>query len=176
MLFRSIIIVTILHIIQPDYNPMEQQLSELALGKFGSLMFFAFLSLSLSIFALSIGLRTHQAPAMIRTLLIAASIGILGGGVFRLDIAPNTHIALVSAAFILLVLVMYLLPQKLHNFNSAKNKAVSWSSATGTAIFIALGQNILPMGIGQRGAALFILFWLIWAGNSLRSGTVSHNL
>lgn len=170
-----IIIVTILQTIQSEYNPMVQQMSELALGKFGSFMFFAFLSLSISIFALSLGLRSHQAPAMIRSLLIAASIGIMGGGVFRLDIAPNTHIALVSLAFVLLVLVMCFLPQKRHCFNSAMSKAVSRVSAAGTAIFIALGQNILPLGVGQRGAALFILFWLIWAGNSLRSETVSYN-
>lgn len=170
-----IVIVTILQTIQSEYNPMVQQMSELALGEFGVLMFFAFLSLSVSVFALSLGLRNHQAPAMIRALLIAASIGILGGGVFRLDIAPNTHIALVSIAFVLLVLVMYFLPQKLPCFNSVMSKAVSWTSAAGTALFIALGQNILPLGVSQRGAALFILFWLIWTGSSLRTETVSHN-
>ncbi len=143
-----IVIVTILQIIQPEYNPMEQQMSELALGKFGALMFLAFLCLSLSIFVLSMGLSAYHAPTMIRVLLIAASIGILGGGLFRLDIAPNAHIALVSLAFVLLVLVMYFLPQKLHHFNSVMSKAVSWASAAGTAVFIALGQGTLPMGIG----------------------------
>lgn len=169
------IIVTILHIVQPHYNPIEQQMSELALGEFGALMFFAFLFLSLSIFALSLGLRAHQAPVVIRVLLVAASVGILGGGVFRLDVAPNTHIVSVSLAFVLLVLVMYLLPNYLPYFNSNVRKTVSWVSAAGTAIFIGLGQNVLSMGISQRGAVLFVIVWLIFIGSTLMVSKVGHD-
>jgi hypothetical protein len=156
-----------------EYNPMEQRMSELALGKFGFLMFWAFISLSLSIFALSLGLQQYHPPVIFRVLLTASSICLLGGGIFRLDKAPNTHITMVSIAFVLLVLVMYLMPQNLNGFNASKYKIISWVSGTGTAVFIALGQNIIPMGISQRGAALFILFWLIWVSSNLKDGKVN---
>jgi len=59
-----ILIVTFLHMIQPDYNPIEQQMSELALGRFGSLMFFGiympvFLGICLIFMASAISCTQH---------------------------------------------------------------------------------------------------------------------
>lgn len=162
-----ILIVIFLQIMQPNNNPMEQQMSELALGRFGSFMLLAFASFAASIFALQIGLRQYQAPAILRLLLIIAACCLLGAGFFRLDTATDIHIALVSIAFILIVLVMYLLPREVPAFQTFVRKIISWSLGVGTAAFVALSQNIVPMGIGQRGAALCILIWLVFVGKSL---------
>jgi len=62
-----------------------------------------------------------------------------------------------------------LLPRNVAVFKTSVHKAISWTLGTGTAAFVALGQNIVPMGIGQRGAALCILIWLFWLGTSLIS-------
>ena len=51
-----IFIVIYLHVIQADYDPVHQLMSELALGRHGSLMFWAFLSFSLSVFTAQMGL------------------------------------------------------------------------------------------------------------------------
>jgi len=164
-----ILIVVFLHIVQPNYDPIQQQMSELALGRFGSIMFLAFLSFASSIFALQIGLRRHQTPMILRIFLTIAACCLLGAGFFRLDTANELHIALVSIAFVLIVLVMYLLPQTVAGFRTSLHKAISWILGAGTAAFVALGQNIMPMGIGQRGASLCILIWLLWIGRSLIS-------
>jgi hypothetical protein len=162
-----ILIVIFLHMVQPNYNPLEQQMSELALGRFGSFMFLAFSSFALSIFALQIGLRRYQTPVILRLILIVAACCLLGAGFFRLDTATDVHIALVSIAFVLIVLVMYLLPRNVPAFKTSVHKIISWASGAGTATFVALSQNIVPMGIGQRGATLCILIWLAWIGRSL---------
>lgn len=161
------LIVVYLHIIQPNYDPMEQQMSELALGKFGSFMLLAFSSFALSVFAVQKGLQQLQAPVILRLLLIVSAICLLGAGLFRLDTATDVHITLVSIAFVLIVLVMYLLPRNVIAFRTSVHKIISWTSGAGTATFVALGQNILPMGIGQRGAVLCISIWLVWIGRSL---------
>ena len=56
-----IAIVSTLHQVQPDYDPMHQLMSELALGHYGWAMLFAFLALGISSIALSIGLTTTHA-------------------------------------------------------------------------------------------------------------------
>ncbi len=137
-----ILIVIYLHIVQQNYDPVHQLMSELALGRHGSLMILAFFGFALSVFTAQIGLHQCQSPIIIRLFLIIAAISLLGAGVFDLGSATVLHIALVAVAFFLIVLVMYL----------------------------------VPMGIGQRAAALCILIWLVWIGYSLvRLRGHSHN-
>ena len=142
-------------------------MSELALGKLGSFMLLAFSSFALSIFALQIGLQQYQTPLIIRLFLVIAAFCLLGAGFFRLDTATDVHIAFVSIAFVLIVLVMYLLPRNVAAFGDSAPKFISWTLGAGTATFVALGQYLLPMGIGQRGAALCISVWLVWGGRNL---------
>ena len=125
------------------------------------------LSFALSVFAAQKGLQQYQTPVILRLFLIVAAGCLLGAGFFRLDTATNVHIALVSIAFVLIVLVMYLLPRNVAAFKTSVHKIISWTLGAGTATFVALSQKIVPMGIGQRGAALCILIWLVWIGRSL---------
>ena len=162
-----ILIVICLHIVQPDYDPVNQLMSELALGRHGSFMVFAFSSFALSVFAAQVGLHQHKSPTIMRLFLVIAAISLLGAGVFRLGSATELHIALVAIAFVLIVLVMYLLPRNVSAFNTPTHTLISWTLAACTATCVALGQNVLPVGIGQRGAALCILMWLAWVGYSL---------
>ena len=159
-----VLIVVFLHIVQPNYDLMNQQMSELALGQYGFFMFFAFCSFSLSVFGVLIGLQQHKPPAIIKLFLAIAAISLFGAGLFRLDNATNLHITLVAISFVLIVFVMYLLPRHVDTFKTLADKITSWSLAAATAGCVALSQNLVPLGIGQRGAALFILVWLVWIG------------
>jgi hypothetical protein len=159
-----VFIVVFLHIVQPDYDLMNQQMSELALGKYGFLMFFAFCSFAFAVFSVLMGLKQHKPPAIIRVFLAIAAVSLFGAGLFRLDNATNLHITLVAISFVLIVVVMYLLPRHVGAFKTSADKITSWSLATATAACVALSQNLVPLGIGQRGAALFILVWLVWIG------------
>jgi hypothetical protein len=160
-------IVIWLHIVQQDYDPVHQLMSELALGRYGSFMLLAFFSFALSVFTVQIGLYQCKSPIFIRLFLAIAAISLLGAGVFRLGSATELHIALVAVAFVLIVLVMYLLPRNVSAFNSHSHTLISWTLGACTAICVALGQHLLPLGIGQRGAALCILMWLVWMGYTL---------
>jgi hypothetical protein len=92
-------IVICLHLAQPNYDPVNQLMSELALGQYGFFMLFAFSSFALSVFTAQIGLHLHNSPTIIRLFLIIASISLFGAGVFRLGKTTELHIALVAIAF-----------------------------------------------------------------------------
>jgi hypothetical protein len=162
-----LLVVICLHIVQPDYDPINQLMSELALGRHGSFMLLAFSSFALSVFTAQIGLNRRNSPAIIRLLLLIAAISLFGAGVFRLGSATDLHIALVAIAFVLIVLVMYLLPRTVSAFKTPTHTLISWTLGACTAACVVLGQKIIPVGIGQRGAALCILMWLVWIGYSL---------
>ena len=153
-----------LHIVQEGYDPVQQLMSELALGRHGNLMIFAFFSFAASVFTAQIGLHRCKSPIIIKLFLITASISLSGAGVFDLNNAAVLHIVLVAIAFVLIVFVTYLLPRYVSAFRTPAHKLISWSLGAFTALSIALGQNLIPMGIGQRGAALCILAWLGWLG------------
>jgi len=162
-----LLIVIFLHIVQQNYDPINQLMSELALGRHGSFMFLAFFNFALSVFAAQIGLHRCQTPVALKLLLLITAISLLGAGVFRLGNSTELHIALVAIAFVLIVLVMYLLPKNVAAFKSPSQTLISWTLGAGTATFVALSQNMIPAGIGQRGATLCILTWLVWLGFSL---------
>jgi hypothetical protein len=46
-----VIIVVALHLLQPEYEPTRQLMSELALGQYGWAMFVAFLGLAIALYA-----------------------------------------------------------------------------------------------------------------------------
>jgi peptidoglycan/LPS O-acetylase OafA/YrhL len=162
-----ILIVICLHIVQPDYDPVNQLMSELALGRHGSFMLLAFSSFALSVFTAQSGLHQHKSPTIIRLFLVIAAISLLGAGVFRVGRATELHIILVAIAFVQIVLVMFLLPRNVSAFKTPTHTLISWTLGVCTATCVALGQNVVPVGAGQRGAALCILIWLVWVGYSL---------
>jgi len=162
-----ILIVICLHIVQPDYDPVNQLMSELALGRYGSFMLLAFSSFALSVFTAQSGLHQRKSTTFIRLFLFIAAISLLGAGVFRVGRAAEFHIILVAIAFVLIVLVMFLLPRNMSAFKTTTHTLISWTLGFCTATCVALGQNVVPVGIGQRGAALCILIWLVWVGYSL---------
>jgi hypothetical membrane protein len=151
-------IVSYLHIVQTGYNPLYQLMSELALGQQGDLMLWAFLSFALSV-ASVIHLLSHPA---IKLLLGLSSLSLAGAGVFKLGDATTLHVALVAFAFVLLVLAMYLTPRLIAAFQSRQATLICWGLGTGTALFVSLGQGILPIGVAQRLATACILLWLAW--------------
>jgi hypothetical protein len=162
-----ILIVICLHILQAGYDPVHQLMSELALGRHGNFMFLAFFSFALSVSAVQIGLYHLKSPTIIQLFLVIAAISLFGAGVFRLDRNAEIHIAFVAIGFILIVLVMYLLPRIASVFNTPTHKIISWTLGACATICIASSQYLVPLGIGQRSAALCILMWLVWIGYSL---------
>lgn len=160
--------VVVLHLLQPGYEPMHQLMSELALGPYGWAMLVAFGSLAIAVFGVQIAIGEFGATRGFRFLLAAAAVCFLAAGVFPLGDFSEIHIAAIAGAFVLSVLAMYLFPSNAGRASFAAPRTVSWPLAASVAVSVALGHSIVPIGIGQRFAAGFLLLWLAILGWKLR--------
>lgn len=157
-------VVTVLHFVQPGYDPAQQLMSELALGRHGWAMFLAFAGLAVATFAIQHSIAALGASWPLRFVLGAATLFFLAAGLFPLGETSDLHIAAIAGAFVLLVLAMYLFPSLSGRAAALAPRAISWPLAAGVALGIVLGLSALPMAVGQRLAALFMLAWLIIVG------------
>ncbi len=117
-------------------------MSELALGKYGSFMLFAFFSFAISIFVSQQVLALYQNSMPIRILLLIPSCFLAGAGIFKLGEHTNSHVTLVAGVFVLIVISMYLLPRLISQFHERSSVIICWVLGFCTAIFVALGQRI----------------------------------
>lgn len=152
--------IVALHLLQHDYDPTHQLMSELALGPHGWAMKLAFGGLALAVFGVQAEIGALGAVPALRLLLVAAALCFLAAGIFPLGGNSEIHIVAIATAFVLSVLAMYLFPSCARRASFAAPRVVSWLTAAGVAVSVALGHSILPMGIGQRLAASLILLWL----------------
>lgn len=165
-----LVTVVSLHLLQPAYDPVHQLMSELALGPYGWAMILAFAGLALAIFGAQAALGVFGGSQYLRVLLSAAALFFLAAGVFPLGAHSEIHIAAIATAFVLSVLAMYLFPSGAGRAANAAPRALSWCLAAGVAVSVALGHSVLPMGIGQRFAALCLATWLAILGWRLAKG------
>jgi hypothetical membrane protein len=163
-----VVVVSILHLLQPGYDLVHQLMSELALGAHGWAMLLAFLLIAASTFSLALGIAQVQRAPWLQFVLAVAALGFLGAGVFPLGRASEWHIALIAIAFVAVVLAMYLLPSTMPAQFGGTARTVSWCLAGGTALSVFLGHSILPIGVGQRLAAACVVIWLCVVGTRLR--------
>ncbi len=162
--------VATLHFVQPEYEPVHQLMSELALGPFGWAMIIAFAGLALAVFGVQAAITVPGTSSLLRLLLAASAVAFLAAGVFPLGATSEIHIAAIATAFVLSVLAMYLFPSSASHAAAAAPRSISWSLAAGVAASVALGHSLLPMGIGQRLAALCLIVWLAVLGWRFANG------
>lgn len=162
--------VVTLHFLQPGYEPSHQLMSELALGPFGWAMFIAFTGLALAVFGVLAAISSPEASLWLRLLLAASALSFLAAGIFPLGATSEIHIAAVAIAFVLSVLAMYLFPSSASRAAAAAPRSISWSLAAGVAASVILGHSVLPMGVGQRLAALCLISWLTVLGWRFANG------
>jgi hypothetical protein len=168
MAFLAVVIA--LHLLQPGYDPENQLMSELALGRYGWAMIIAFSGLALAVLAIQFSIGTLGAAKSLRALLAGAGMFFLAAGAFPLGVTSGIHIGAIAAAFVLSVLAMYLFPAMAGSASRLAPRSLSWSLAAGVAASIAAGHSALPMGIAQRAAACFLLLWLAIISWRLRRG------
>ena len=159
--------VVTLHFVQPGYEPSQQLMSELALGPFGWAMIIAFTGLALAVFGVQVAIANFGASRWLRLLLTVAAVFFLAAGMFPLGATSAIHIAAIAIAFVLSVLAMYFFPSSAGHAVAIAPRSISWSLAAGVATSVALGHSVLPMGVGQRLAALCLIVWLVVLGLGL---------
>ena len=162
-----VVTVLALHLLQPNYEPSQQLMSELALGQYGWTMIVAFTGLAIAVFGVQAQIAAFGASRGFRFLLVIAALFFLMAGIFPLGDTSEIHIGAIATAFVLSVLGMYLFPSSAGRASAAAPRAISWSLAVGVAASVALGHSVLPMGIGQRLAVSSLLLWLVIVGYKL---------
>lgn len=155
-----LVVVIPLHLLQRNYDPANQMMSELALGGYGGYMFGAFLALALAFAGLAASLHGVHQPRLATVLAGGTALAFAGAGLYRLDNAIEVHVALVATAFLLAGLLMYLLPSLMPGIT----RMVSWGLLGLMVLAVLSGHQWMPMGIAQRLAAACVLIWLIWTG------------
>ena len=154
-------LVVWLHLVEPGYDPVNQLMSELALGAHGKVMLFAFFALATALAALGWNFSIARAHPLLIFCDGLAAACFAGAGVLRLDNATEAHIALIAVAFVACGLAMYLLPSNIPLFSEAQDRWASWGLGSLVVLSVALGHSLIPMGIAQRFAAMALLIWLI---------------
>jgi hypothetical protein len=160
-------IVLFLHFVNKQHNFMQQYMSELALGRYGSLMVIAFSCFAISVFSVSKIFRFLGSPAILRSLLLVAAVCILGAGLINLELGAMLHIVSIMIASLLILFTMILSPLYIAAFMDTIHRTVFWGLGTAVLLISILNQFCIPDGIGQRLTAGCIFLWLIWIGATM---------
>jgi hypothetical membrane protein len=157
-----VIVLTVLHILQPEFDPRFRFMSEYALGDYGWLMTTTFFALGLAPLAAAIGLRAvNQLSRSTRIglgLLVVAAIFIWLAGVFR-DSIP--HLLAGVVAFPSMVMAVLVLSWTFR-------RAAGWQTMYRVTLLIALvmlAMLVLMVGdLGMPGLQqrVFIFLFLLW--------------
>lgn len=181
-----VVAVLILHVLRPEYNPINHAVSNYAVGPYGYLMTAAFYALALSVFALALGLArsmvlTNQARVAL-LLLNIASVGMIVMGIFPGDVhalhPPATvtgviHWTAAGASFASIMIAAFILSRcfKTDERWQAFQRSTLVLAMAMVAALLAYGVLALVgwIGVGQRIYIAVSLMWLLFVAVGLRS-------
>jgi hypothetical membrane protein len=157
-----VIVLIVLHILQPEFNPRFRFMSEYALGDYGWLMTTTFFALGLAPLLAAIGFQNvYQSSRSIRIglgLLVVAAMFIWLAGIFR-DSIP--HLLAGVVAFPSMVMAVLLLSWTFR-------RAAGWQTIHRVGLFIGLAMLamlfLMVADVGMPGLQqrVFIFLFLLW--------------
>ena len=157
-----VIVLIVLHILEPEFDPRFRFMSEYALGNYGWLMTTTFFALGLAPLVAAIGLQNvYQWSRSTRIglgLLVVAAMFIWLAGIFR-DSIP--HLLAGVVAFPSMVMAVLLLSWTFR-------QAAGWQTIFRVTLLIALGMlAMLFLMVGDLGMPglqqrVFIFLFLLW--------------
>lgn len=161
--------VIALHIIQRDsYDPVNQAISELALGRFGMALNIAFVLFGCGLLTLAIGLHRELDRSRSGAALLAiVGVLIVLSGVFPTTDPPDTataaiHVAVGVSAFLIVIvaiLVWAWLFRRDPRWHPFSRTTATWGVVTAAAFLLFPLLEETAFGIAQRA---FITTWLSW--------------
>jgi uncharacterized protein DUF998 len=181
-----VVAVLILHVLRPEYNPINHAVSNYAVGPYGYLMTAAFYALALSVFALALGLArsmvfTNEARVAVMLLNIA-SVGMIVMGIFPGDVhalhPPATitgviHWTAAGVSFASIMIAAFILSRC---FKTDER----WQAFQRSTLVLAMAMVVALLlygvlalvgwiGVGQRIYIAVSLMWLLFVAVGLRS-------
>src|SRR5215204_2583678 len=158
-----VIVLIVLHILEPGFDPRFRFMSEYALGDYGWLMTTTFFVLGLATFAVAAGLRdVHQSSQRARIgfgLLAVGALFVCLAGVFK-DSLPHLLASIVALPSIVMAVLL---------LSWTFRRAAGWQTIYRVALFIALGMltlfvsmvaDVWMPGLQQRAFIFLFLLWL----------------
>lgn len=177
------VLVALIPVIKDGYSPVEDAISNAAVGSYGYLQTIAFFALGLGSLTLAQGLwrALEGRSARIGSALIGLwGLGIVLAGVFPADLTPEPettsgtiHIVVSLLGFVAVIVGMLVL-------SAVFRKRPTWhslwptSSVVGVAALIAFlvtgaTQDSDWWGVAQRVFVALVLLWLLLAATRLRA-------
>jgi Protein of unknown function (DUF998) len=157
-----VIVLIVLHILEPEFDPRFRFMSEYALGDYGWLMTTTFFALGLVPFLTAIGLQNvYESSRSIRIglgLLVVAAMFIWLAGIFR-DSIP--HLLAGVVAFPSMVMAVLLLSWTFR-------RAAGWQTIYWLAVFVGLAMlamlflMVADLGMPGLQQRVFIFLFLLW--------------
>src|SRR4029450_1829523 len=157
-----VIVLIVLHILEPEFDPRFRFMSEYALGDYGWLMTTTFFALGLAPLVAAIGFQAvYESSRSIRIglgLLVVAAMFIWLAGIFRDSIH---HLLAGVVAFPSMVMAVLLLSWTFR-------RAARWQTIYRIALFIALAMlamfSLMVADLGMPGLQqrVFIFLFLLW--------------
>lgn len=184
IIFYVVVVVT-LPFFRPEYSPLEQGISEYAVGPYGYFQVAAFWSLGLGSLALALGIHRTTAssrPAHLGSILVSAwGLCLVLSGVFPIDVSPPVtpsgviHSVVGTLATLFLIAGIFVL-------SVAFGRDARWSDFRSLSLMLALlaliasvgtgiaqSTGMVPPGLVQRALLAVLVIWLFLASLRLRA-------
>jgi hypothetical membrane protein len=170
-----VVALLLLHVLRPDYTPIDHMISDYAVGRLGWVMTTAFVALSAGCLTLGLGMALAGPKALAGRaavlLLWVATVGLLTSAIFPTDLeaAATTHTGDIHTASFLINVISIILCAAL--FAIAFHRSAEWRGYrwTGLALAIALLAAFIaqfltlhrgaPYGLTNR---LFVAVMMVW--------------
>jgi hypothetical protein len=163
----AVVLVTLLHQLEPEFDPSWRMLSEYSLGRYGILMRLAFLAGGTSVIAIAIALAGSAWPASLGLILVA--IGPMGAAFVDTDpiTTPRAQMSRrsnVHAALGSLFILGFPLAATIAGISAASDPAVgsvlAWASVVPwIALVWFLGTNVRSARLGDQGTPEVRIGW-----------------
>ena len=179
------LVLVLLHVLRPDYSPVNHMISDYGVGRFAWVMQSFFVGVSAGCAMLVIGLAQHGPPfvgARIAIVLLAvASIGLLVSAMFPTDLpgGPSTESGRVHTVSFLVNIVSLVLAAALLTASFGADKRwrpyVRSSFAMLCLIALAFALQFLtlhkgaPYGLANRFFVFALFVWMIATAFRLRA-------
>ncbi len=172
--FVTVVVLPVLT--SDEYDPVEQGISALAIGRFGALMDAAFFAFAIGSLALSFGLYRSVDAALAAPLLLAVTsvlwflLGVFHTGPGGTE--PFIHGIVALTSFVLILVVMFLFAQRFRGdalWRSFALPTLVWAIVAVGALFSIplLGDGLF--GVSERVFVAVFVSWLLATAIRLRS-------
>jgi hypothetical protein len=175
----------LLHILRPDYTPIDHMISDYAVGRYGGIMTTVFLAMSIGCLALMLGLLSYGPRSIFArlgaSLLAVAAVGLVVTAMFPTDLegAPATSsgdihtisfLVNIGSVFLATVLLAVSFGGD-YRWSTYRNTAAILTLTVAAAFvfqFLTLHPG-MPYGIANRCFVAVLFVWLLTTSARVRA-------